>query len=65
MVYYCVADNDKLEAEIKSDVDSAIQNIIPNFDGLKAKVEEALDSPIGETGMNFRDVLAKSVEVCI
>ncbi|XP_063079429.1 apolipoprotein B-100-like [Engraulis encrasicolus] len=55
-------DNDKLEAEIKSDVDSAIQNIIPNFDGLKAKVEEALDSPIGETGMNFRDVLAKSVE---
>ncbi|XP_076129303.1 apolipoprotein B-100-like [Alosa pseudoharengus] len=55
-------DADKLEAEIKSDVSSEIQNIIPHIDEVKASVNGLLDAQIGQSGMTFRDVLAKSVE---
>lgn len=57
------ADADKLEAEIKSDVSSEIQNIIPNIDAVKASVNGLLDAQVGQSGMTFRDVLAKSIEV--
>ncbi|XP_062407541.1 apolipoprotein B-100-like [Sardina pilchardus] len=55
-------DADKLEAEIKSDVSSEIQNIIPHIDEVKASVNGLLAAQIGQSGMTFGDVLAKSVE---
>ncbi|XP_051510342.1 apolipoprotein B-100-like [Myxocyprinus asiaticus] len=54
-------DAEKIEAEVKSDVSSKIQNIIP-IDTIKATVNDLLDQQIGQSEMKIRDVLMKSFE---
>ncbi|XP_077096390.1 apolipoprotein B-100-like [Siphateles boraxobius] len=51
-------ENEKIEAELKSDVRSEIQRIIPN---INATVKSLLDRQIGLNELKVRDVLAKAV----
>ncbi|XP_030628767.1 apolipoprotein B-100 isoform X1 [Chanos chanos] len=55
-------DAEKIEAEVKSDVNSEIHNIIPNIDAVKTMANGLLDHQIGQTEMKVRDILSKSVE---
>ncbi|KAK7151313.1 hypothetical protein R3I93_012300 [Phoxinus phoxinus] len=53
-------ENEKIEAELKSDVRSEIQRIIPN---INATVNSLLDRQIGLNELKIRDVLAKAVAI--
>ncbi|XP_051500925.1 apolipoprotein B-100-like [Myxocyprinus asiaticus] len=55
-------DGEKIEAEVKSDVSSEIQNIIPNTDDFKTMINGLLEHQIDQTEMNIHDILSKSVE---
>ncbi|XP_051954733.1 apolipoprotein Bb, tandem duplicate 1 [Xyrauchen texanus] len=54
-------DAEKIEAEVKSDVSSEIQNIIP-IDAINAMVNNLLDQQIGQSEMKIKDVLMKPLE---
>ena len=56
-------DNSKIEAEVKSDMNSEIQNILPIVEEIKKIVNDALDLQVGQTDMKVRHILTKSVEV--
>ncbi|KAK9957004.1 hypothetical protein ABG768_014702 [Culter alburnus] len=53
-------ENQKIEAEFKSDVRSEIQRIIPNISAIETFVSSLLDHQIGLNEMKVRDVLAKT-----
>ncbi|XP_046905494.1 apolipoprotein B-100-like isoform X1 [Hypomesus transpacificus] len=55
-------DNSKIEAEVKSDMNSEIQNILPIVEEIKKIVNDALDLQVGQTDMKVRHILTKSVE---
>ncbi|KAG1964004.1 apolipoprotein B-100 [Pimephales promelas] len=54
-------DAEKIEAEVTSNVNTEIHNIIP-IDAIKATVNDLLDQQSGTSGMKIRDVLIQSVE---
>ncbi|XP_067098265.1 apolipoprotein B-100-like [Osmerus mordax] len=55
-------DNSKIEAEVKSDMNSEIQNILPNVEEIKKIVNDAFDLQVGQTDIKVRHILTKSVE---
>ena len=65
LIYYNshLLDNSKIEAEVNSDMNSEIQNILPNIEEIKKIVNDALDLQVGHTDMKVRHILTKSVEV--
>ncbi|XP_050993857.1 apolipoprotein Bb, tandem duplicate 1 [Labeo rohita] len=54
-------DEEKIEAEVTSDVGTEIHNLIP-IDAIKATVNDLLDQQTGMSDMKIRDVLIQSVE---
>ncbi|XP_030627114.1 apolipoprotein B-100 [Chanos chanos] len=58
--------DDKVEVLMKSDVDSEIQKLIPNTEGLQAWLqqlfEDILDQRVVKTDMKLRHIYSKSVE---
>ncbi|CAL8315641.1 unnamed protein product [Lota lota] len=55
-------DGSKIEAEVESDMNSEIINILPNADMIKEYVNGLLDTNVMETDMKIRQILTKSVE---
>ncbi|KAM4600708.1 apolipoprotein B-100-like [Polymixia lowei] len=55
-------DDTKIEAEIKSDVNSEIHKILPNAEAVEKIMNNVLDMQVGQTDMKVRHILTKSVE---
>ncbi|XP_056150533.1 apolipoprotein B-100-like [Lampris incognitus] len=55
-------DYKKIEAEIESDVDSQILDILPHRDMIGKYVNQLLDMQVGDTDIKVRHILTKSVE---
>ncbi|KAF4099959.1 hypothetical protein G5714_020085 [Onychostoma macrolepis] len=53
-------ENEKIEAGLKSHVNSEIQRIIPNIDVIETIVNSLLDGQIAQNEMKVLDILAKS-----
>ncbi|XP_052442426.1 apolipoprotein B-100 isoform X2 [Carassius gibelio] len=53
-------ENEKIEAELKSHVNSEIQRIIPNINATETIVDSFIDGQIAQSEKQFRDILAKS-----
>uniref|UniRef100_A0A4W4F378 Vitellogenin domain-containing protein n=1 Tax=Electrophorus electricus TaxID=8005 RepID=A0A4W4F378_ELEEL len=56
-------DDEKIKAEIKSDVNCETQNITPRLDAMKAQLSDLLDQHIGQAKTNIRDVWTSTIEV--
>ncbi|XP_064781714.1 apolipoprotein B-100-like [Oncorhynchus masou masou] len=55
-------DDEKIVAEVKSDMNSEIQNILPHAEAFQKMVRDVLDQQVGQTDMKVRHILTKSVE---
>ncbi|XP_052327245.1 apolipoprotein B-100-like [Oncorhynchus keta] len=55
-------DDEKIVAEVKSDMNSEIQNILPHAEAFQKMVSDVLDQQVGQTDMKVRHILTKSVE---
>uniref|UniRef100_A0A674EI87 Apolipoprotein Bb, tandem duplicate 1 n=1 Tax=Salmo trutta TaxID=8032 RepID=A0A674EI87_SALTR len=55
-------DDEKIVAEVKSDMNSEIQNILPHAEAIQKMVNDVLDQQVGQTDMKVRHILTKSVE---
>uniref|UniRef100_A0A8C7PAW4 Vitellogenin domain-containing protein n=1 Tax=Oncorhynchus mykiss TaxID=8022 RepID=A0A8C7PAW4_ONCMY len=55
-------DDEKIVAEVKSDMNSEIQNIHPYAEAFQKMVSDVLDQQVGQTDMKVRHILTKSVE---
>nr|XP_013999411.1 unnamed protein product [Salmo salar] len=55
-------DDEKIVAEVKSDMNSEIQNILPHAEAIQKTVSDVLDQQVGQTDMKVRHILTKSVE---
>lgn len=64
-LFFFSLDDSKIEAEIKSDMDSAIQKIIPNAEAVEKIINDVLDMQVGQTDMSVRHILTMSVEVIL
>lgn len=60
-------DEDKLELELKSDLNSEIQNVIPNVEDhhrqLQQLIDHILDQKVAKTDMKLRHIVTKGIEV--
>lgn len=60
-------DDDKIEAELKSDLNSDIQKLIPNVDDhhrqLQQLIDDILDQKVAKTDMKLRHIVTKGIEV--
>lgn len=63
MNYSYFVDDEKIVAEVKSDMNSEIQNILPHAEAIQKMVSDVLDQQVGQTDMKVRHILTKSVEV--
>lgn len=61
--YLLISENEKIEAELKSHVNSEIQRIIPNINATETIVDSFIDGQIAQSEKQFRDILAKSAAV--
>ncbi|XP_058235125.1 apolipoprotein Bb, tandem duplicate 1 isoform X2 [Hemibagrus wyckioides] len=55
-------DHEKVEAQIKSDVNSKTQKIVSNLHTIKAHINDILDENFGQTRTKVCDILASSIE---
>ncbi|XP_071018728.1 apolipoprotein B-100-like [Oncorhynchus clarkii lewisi] len=55
-------DDEKIVAEVKSDMNSEIQNILPHAEAFQKMVSDVLDQQVGQTDMKLRHIFTKSVE---
>uniref|UniRef100_A0A8C7PE58 Vitellogenin domain-containing protein n=1 Tax=Oncorhynchus mykiss TaxID=8022 RepID=A0A8C7PE58_ONCMY len=55
-------DDKKIVAEVKSDMNSEIQNILPHAEAFQKMVSDVLDQQVGQTDMKVRHIFTKSVE---
>lgn len=65
MNYSYFVDDEKIVAEVKSDMNSEIQNILPHAEAIQKTVSDVLDQQVGQTDMKVRHILTKSVEVIL
>lgn len=72
-VYRCIwiflfTDDDKFELELKSDLTSEIQELIPNLEDhhreLQQLIDNILDQQVAMTDMKYRHIVTKGIEVC-
>ncbi|XP_065112864.1 apolipoprotein Bb, tandem duplicate 1 [Paramisgurnus dabryanus] len=54
-------DAEKIEVEVKSDINSEIKNLIP-IDAINAVVSDVLNQKVGQSEMTIGEVLTKSIE---
>ncbi|KAK3516813.1 hypothetical protein QTP70_023691, partial [Hemibagrus guttatus] len=55
-------DHEKVEAQIKSDVNSKTQNTVSNLHNIKAHISDVLDRNFGQTRTKVCDILSSSIE---
>ncbi|KAM3871405.1 apolipoprotein B-100 [Diretmus argenteus] len=59
-------DDDKLEVELNSDLNSEIQNLIPNVENyhrhLQQLIDDLLDQKVAKTDMKLRHIVTKGIE---
>uniref|UniRef100_A0AAR2JKF9 Vitellogenin domain-containing protein n=1 Tax=Pygocentrus nattereri TaxID=42514 RepID=A0AAR2JKF9_PYGNA len=55
-------DDEKIEADIKSDVSTGTKTIAAEFDNIKAQISDLLNQQIGQTEMKVLHVLTSAVE---
>ncbi|XP_029316837.1 apolipoprotein B-100 [Cottoperca gobio] len=59
-------DDDKFEVELKSDLNSEIQNLIPNIEDhhrqLQQLIDHILDQKVAKTDMKLRHIVTKGIE---
>lgn len=60
-------DNDKFEVELKSDLNSEIQKMIPNAEDyrrqLQQLIDDILEQRVAKTDMKLRHIITKGIEV--
>lgn len=65
----CFADENKIELEIKSDVNSDVRKLIPDIENYQNKlqilVDEILDQKVAKTDMKLRHIVSKMIEVSV
>merc|ERR1719495_795612 len=55
-------DDSKIEAEVKSEMNSQIQKLLPNAEAVERIMNEVLDMRVGQTDMKVRQIITMSVE---
>lgn len=64
-----LSDDDKLELELKSDLNSDIQNLIPNIEDhrrqLQQFIDHILDQRVAMTDMKYRHIVSKGIKVAL
>lgn len=60
---YSISENEKIEAELKSHVNSEIQRIISNISAIETIINSLFDGQIAQNEKKVRDILAKSAAV--
>lgn len=67
MNYFDFADNNKVEIEMKSDINSEVEKLFPNMEEyrsqLQASIDEILDQKVTKTDMKLRHIVSKGLEV--
>lgn len=62
-------DDDKFEVEVKSDLNSEIQKLIPNAEDLHRRlqqfIDDILDQTVAKTDMKLRHIVTKGIEVTV
>lgn len=62
-------DDDKVELELKSDLNSEIQKLIPNVEDhhreLQQLIDHILDQKVAKTDMKLRHIVIKGIEVTL
>ena len=62
-------DDDKVELELKSDLNSEIQKLIPNLEDhhrqLQQFIDHVLDQQVAMTDMKYRHIVTKGIEVVL
>lgn len=66
---FVLSDDDKLELEVKSDLNSDIQNLIPNIEDhhrqLQQFIDHILDQRVAMTDMKYRHIVSKGIKVAL
>lgn len=66
---FLFTDNDKFELELKSDLYSEIQKLIPNVEDhhrhLQQLIDHMLDQRVTKTDMKLRHIVTKGIEVAL
>lgn len=66
MEFFCT-DDDKMEVELKSSMDSDIQKLIPTIEEhhrqLQQFIDDVLDKKVAKTDMKLRHIVYKAIEV--
>lgn len=60
---YSISENENIEAELKSHVNSEIQRIISNISAIETIINSLFDGQIAQNEKKVRDILAKSAAV--
>lgn len=61
----CFTDENKIELEIKSDVNSEVTKLIPDIGQLQMLINHILDKKVAKTDMKLRHILSKGIEVSV
>lgn len=63
------ADNNKVELEMKSDINCEVEKLFPNLEDyrrqLQASIDDVLDRKVTKTDMKLRHIVSKAIEVSI
>lgn len=66
---FLLTDDDRFELELKSDLNSGIQNLIPNVEDhhrqLQQLIDHILDQKVAMTDMKYRHIVTKGIEVAL
>lgn len=69
MMRMCFADENKIELEIKSDLNSEVTKLIPDIENysnqLQTLIDDILDKKVAKTDMKLRHIVSKGIEVCV
>lgn len=64
---FLFTDDEKVELELKSDMNSDIQKLIPNIEDhhrqLQQFIDHMLDQQVAKTDMKLRHIVTKGIEV--
>lgn len=65
----CFADENKIELELKSDVNSEVTKLIPDGENyrnqLQMLIDDILDRKVAKTDMKLRHIVSKGIEVSV
>lgn len=65
----CFTDENKIELEIKSDVNSEVAKLIPDIENFRNQLQrlfdDILDKKVAKTDMKLRHIVSKGIEVSV